>query len=55
MPAVLPHLSKELCLDKASECRAMAMAATERSHRIMLEHIASTWDRIAETYENGGG
>jgi hypothetical protein len=45
-------LSKELCLDKAAECRTLAMAATQRQQQIMLEHIASTWDRIAETYED---
>ncbi|HZP68857.1 MAG TPA: hypothetical protein VFB29_02835 [Pseudolabrys sp.] len=50
MPETRPRLSKELCLEKASECRALAMTATQRQHRVMLEHIASTWDRIAETY-----
>ena len=34
---------------KAEECREMAKVAIEKSHRIMLESIAQTWDRIAET------
>jgi hypothetical protein len=34
---------------KAAECRAMAKAALDKSHRIMLESIAQTWERIAET------
>jgi hypothetical protein len=50
--AARPRLSKEMCLAMANECRALALAATQRPHRIMLEHIASTWDRIAETYQD---
>ena len=34
---------------KADECRAMARVALDQSHRIMLESIAQTWDRIAES------
>ena len=32
---------------KADECRALAKAALDQSHRIMLVSIAETWDRIA--------
>lgn len=56
MAAAAPaHLSKELCLDMANECRALAIATTQKPRRIMLEHIASTWDRIAATYEDDRG
>lgn len=34
---------------KAEECRRLAKAALDQSHRIMLESIAKTWERIAET------
>lgn len=42
-------LSEEICLHKADESRAMAKAAKLEPHRIMLTHIAETWDRIAES------
>jgi hypothetical protein len=42
-------LSEDLCLNKADETRAMAKAAKLEPHRIMLTHIAETWDRIAES------
>jgi hypothetical protein len=29
--------------------RAMAKVALDKSHRIMLESIAQTWERIAES------
>ena len=34
---------------KAEECRAMAKVALDQSHRVMLESIAQTWERIAES------
>jgi hypothetical protein len=43
------RLSKELCSAKAKECRDLAMTATQKRHRIMLEDIAETWERIAKT------
>jgi len=46
----VPHrLSKEQCLAKAKECRDLARAATQTQHRVMLDHIAETWERLAET------
>jgi hypothetical protein len=33
--------------DKASECRDMALRAQKREHRVMLEDMAETWDRLA--------
>jgi hypothetical protein len=32
---------------KAEECRAQAKVALDNSHRVMLIHIAETWERIA--------
>ena len=49
------HLDAEACRAKAAECRALARVTRENSHRIMLVHMADTWDRIAKTYENGAG
>ena len=34
---------------KARECREMAKVAHDQAHRVMLNHIAETWDRIAES------
>ncbi len=47
------HLDAEACRAKAAERRALARATREQSQRIMLEHMAETWDRIAKTYKNG--
>lgn len=36
----------EECHTKATECREMAKRAGDPSHRIMLNHMAETWERI---------
>jgi len=38
-------VSPELCLAKAKECRALARDAASDSARIMLSHMAETWER----------
>jgi len=40
------HLSVEECHTKAAECRDTAKRAQNPEHRVMLEHMAETWDRI---------
>jgi hypothetical protein len=45
------RLSPEDSRAKAAECRALARQALRQEHRIMLEHIAETWDRIASELE----
>jgi len=40
-------LSIEICRERASDCREMANLAGKPEHRIMLQHMAETWDRIA--------
>lgn len=42
----LNTLTLDECHRKAVECRDMAERAAEVSQRVMLEHIADTWDRI---------
>lgn len=44
---ILTRLSKDECFRKAEECRILAKAAILEPHRIMLDHIAQTWERIA--------
>jgi hypothetical protein len=39
---------------KATECRDMAKRATNPEHRIMLEHMAETWERIAKGLMTNG-
>jgi hypothetical protein len=34
---------------KAEECRRLARVVLDQSHRIMLESIAQTWERIADS------
>jgi hypothetical protein len=38
---------------KAAECREMAQYATRDDYRIMLEHMAETWERMAVRLQNG--
>jgi len=46
-------LSATECRAQASKCRALVQQAKSEPQRIMLGHIAETWERIAaETTEN---
>ena len=36
---------------KADECREMARDTTQENHRVMLQHMAGTWERIAKDIE----
>lgn len=47
------HLDAQACRDKAAECRLMAEHDRNQAHRVMLLHMAETWERIAKTYEDG--
>jgi hypothetical protein len=49
-PIKSDHLTAELCRAKAKECLYLAEQAVSRSQRIMLEHIAETWHRIADAF-----
>jgi hypothetical protein len=40
-------LSSEDCLDQAQRCRALARQVMTESHRVMLNHIGDTWERVA--------
>jgi hypothetical protein len=43
------HLTASFCEARAKECLYLAQQqSVSRSQRIMLEHIAETWYRIAE-------
>jgi len=44
---VAKRLSIDECRAKADECRVWAKQTVIEPHRIMLEHIAETWERIA--------
>jgi hypothetical protein len=39
-------LTPEECHAKLAECREMALRAENPQHRLMLEHMAGTWERI---------
>jgi hypothetical protein len=47
------RLNSETCRAKAEECQMLAKQAHRQEHRVMLLHMAETWERIAKTYENG--
>jgi hypothetical protein len=46
------RFSTQLCQDRAEECRTLARQAEAQELRVMLQHIAETWDRIAERLAN---
>jgi hypothetical protein len=41
-------IGADLCKARAQECLDLALEAQSKSLRIMLEHIAETWYRIAD-------
>jgi hypothetical protein len=43
-----PRLTLEECHRKVAECREMARHMHDPGHRVMLEHMAATWERICE-------
>jgi hypothetical protein len=47
------RLNADECRKKAEECRTLARAARNPAQKIMLEHMAETWERIAKTYGSG--
>lgn len=42
------RMTPEEARAKAAECRAMAEATNRQEHRVMLTHMAETWERIAK-------
>jgi hypothetical protein len=56
MPDELPkRLTADEARGKAAECREMAKRVQNPEHRIMLDHMAETWDRIAQNLMTNGG
>jgi hypothetical protein len=43
-----PQLIAHQCRVQAAACRSLAEQTMTQAHRVMLEHIASTWERIAQ-------
>jgi hypothetical protein len=41
------NLTPKACREQAANCKKAAKNAMTPAHRIMLEHIADTWLRIA--------
>ena len=48
------RLTRNECLAKAKECRELARFSRVQEHRIMLEHMAQTWERIAGSLPTNG-
>jgi hypothetical protein len=46
------RLNAETCRARAEECRMLAERVGQESDRIMLLHMAETWERIAKTCES---
>jgi hypothetical protein len=44
-------LSVSPCREQSATCRRLAQQVMTAAHRIMLEHIADTWERIAADVE----
>ena len=49
------RLTADACRQQAVNCRVVARDTMTASHRIMLEHIADTWERIAVDIDNRSG
>jgi hypothetical protein len=45
------RLTLEDCHAKVAECRRMARRVSIEAHRVMLEHMAETWERICQEIE----
>lgn len=41
------HMTRAEALGKADECRSLSLVAANGPQRIMMTHIAETWERIA--------
>ena len=54
MAKIEPNLSAKNCRQQATNCRKLAEQVMTPAHRIMLEHIADTWDRIAGDIDKKG-
>jgi hypothetical protein len=42
-------LTNDGCAEKAEDCRQDARHEANSRHRVMLEHMAANWDRIASS------
>jgi len=50
-PIESEHFTVALCRAKAKECLSLAeQPVSSQSQRIMLQHIAETWGRIADGF-----
>ena len=49
-PTTSGQLTADLCRAKAKECLCLAEQTVSRPQRIMLEHIAETWHRVADSF-----
>jgi hypothetical protein len=49
-PIESDHLTADFCRAKAKECLSLAEQSVSQSQRIMLQHIAETWGRIADGF-----
>jgi hypothetical protein len=45
-------LTHTVAKDKAAECLELAAAAGHVAHRLIIENMAKTWERIAEVLED---
>lgn len=48
-------LTHEECHAKSDECRLMAEHAGSKEHRVMLLHMADTWERICHDLKKPNG
>ena len=48
------RLTPDMARNKAAECLALAAAADHVAHRVIIESMAKTWERIAETLDDDG-
>lgn len=52
VPLEKPSLTPDVAKDKATECFELAARADHVAHRLIIENMAKTWERIAEVLED---
>lgn len=49
------RMTIEAARAKAEECRELARQSRIYAHKVMLEHMADTWTRIADNMQTDSG
>ena len=51
---LIKELSSKTCREHAATCRELTRLTMTAPHRVLLEHIARTWDKVASEIDTSG-